>query len=259
MTLIVTAISDDSVVQVVDRRLTMNGIPIDDLAMKAVCGVCRDASFSLAYTGLVTSPLPTGEWLVDFLGANHLLSQPLPAVLNSLAEALTCEFARFRQWPDGHRRLTVSVAGFGPPGPFAATVTNQEDELGHVLAKPENQFRVSWLLRNNKKMHRLDLILHGAEGAIDDELVQTIAKIRRGMFRKSGIRIASALVAIVRRAAKRATYGHFLGPHCISIVHTRASLEITCDDHFQGCRPTTHLPYFVSPSVSFKRISIEPG
>ncbi len=93
MTLIATALSDRCVIQVVDRRITRGGIPYDDLANKALCGACADATFSLCYTGLMMTPVRTDEWLANFLGANRLLSQPLPAVLDVLATGLTTEFS----------------------------------------------------------------------------------------------------------------------------------------------------------------------
>jgi len=259
MTLIATAISDESVVQVVDRRITKEGALYDDLANKALCAVCADARFSLCYTGLMMTPVRTDEWLANFLAADQILRQPLPAVLDALAKALTSEFERLPHLSGSERRLTVALAGFGSPGPFAASITNQEDERGRVLVEAEERFRVSMDLRNEKKMKRLDMIFHGAEAAIDEELVRAIAKIRRALFRKSGARITSALVAVIRRAATHPRHGPLISPHCVSMVHTRGSAEIECDDHFLGQRRKTHLPHFVSASRSFKHIWIQPG
>jgi hypothetical protein len=259
MTLIATAISDDSVVQVVDRRITRNGVLYDDLANKALCGNCADSTFSLCYTGLMMTPVRTDEWLANFLAADRVLLKPFPAVLDVLAKALTAEFERFRHLPGLQRRLTLALAGFGPPGPFAATVTNQEDEQGLVLAEPEEAFRISCKLRNEKEMRRLDMVFHGAEAAIDEDLRRVIEKVRRALSRKSGARIASALVAVVRRAAKHSKHGQLISPHCVSMVQTRGSAQIAFDDHFLGQRRKAHLPHFVSPSGSFKHIWIEPG
>jgi len=257
--MIVTAISEESVVQIVDRRLTKAGALYDDLANKGLCGVCADARFSLAYTGLMMTPTRTDEWIANLLSSDSLLSQSLPAVLETVAAALTKEFGRFKHLPEDQRRLTLAIAGFGKPGPFAAAVSNQEDEDGHVLGHPEDKFRYSMKLRNDREMTRLDFIFHGAESAIDDDLKRIIEKTRRALFRKPGVRIASALVAIVRRAAKHKVHGHLISEHCISMVQSAASGVIECDDHFLGNRRKTHLPHFVSPSVSAKHIWIKPG
>ena len=259
MTLIATALSDRCVIQVVDRRITKDGVLYDDIANKALCGFCADARFSICYTGLTMTPVRTDEWLANFLAVDRLLSQPLPAVLDVLAKALTSEFERFRHLPGAQRRLTVAVAGFGPPGPFAATVTNQEDDRGRVLAEPEDGFQISMALRTDKSMKRLDVIFHGAEGATDENLARVLRKIRRKFFLKDGTRISSALVAVIRRAAKHPKYGALIGPHCVSMVHMRDCAEIVCDDHFLGQRRKTHLPHFVSPTMSFKHLWIQPG
>jgi hypothetical protein len=89
--------------------------------------------------------------------------------------------------------------------------------------------------------------------------VRAIAKMRAALFRKSGVRIAWALIALVRRAAKHPVYGHLISPHCVSMVHTTTSPVIACDDHFLGQRPKAHLPHFVSASMSAKHIWVQPG
>ena len=259
MTLIATALSDESVVQVVDRRLTRDGVLYDDLANKGICGVCADARFSVAYTGLMMTPNRTDEWLVDFLSDAGVLQLSLLDVLKSLAGALTQEFVRFRNLPENSRRLTLAFAGFGSFGPFAATVSNQEDDQERVLSKPEDQFQYFICLRNDNVIRRLDFAFYGAEAAINDELTKVIMKLRRALFRQSGDRIASAMVAVVRRAAKHSQYGHLISPNCISVVHNRDSAEMICDDHFQGHRRKIHLPHFVSSTQTFKHISIQPG
>jgi hypothetical protein len=174
-----------------------------------------------------------------------------------MAEALTREFTKFRDLPDAQKRLTVAVAGFGPPGPFMATVSNQEDDCGTMLASVAERFRVSWIFRNERKMKRLDLVFHGAEAAIDEDLKKAIAKVRRALFLKSGNSIASALVALVRHAAKHPKYGHLISPNCISMIHANGWYQIECDDHIVGKRRKTHLPHFVSPFGAYKHCWIQ--
>jgi hypothetical protein len=53
MTLIFTLATYNKIVQVSDRRLTWSdGRIADDEANKAICVSCKDACFSVAYTGL---------------------------------------------------------------------------------------------------------------------------------------------------------------------------------------------------------------
>ena len=92
--MIATALSDETVVQVVDRRITKDGVLYDDLANKAICGVAADASFSIAYTGLMMAPTRTDEWIANFLASDNVLALRLPEILEKLASALTLEFDR---------------------------------------------------------------------------------------------------------------------------------------------------------------------
>lgn len=108
----------------------------DDLANKAICGACADARFSLAYTGLMMTPVRTDEWLANLLAGRRMLAQPLPEVLDTLAAALTEDFERFKHLPDDQRRLTLAFAGFGRPGPFAATVSNEQEDRGRSSRGP---------------------------------------------------------------------------------------------------------------------------
>ncbi|HYZ83315.1 MAG TPA: hypothetical protein VE621_02885, partial [Bryobacteraceae bacterium] len=70
-------------------------------------------------------------------------------------------------------------------------------------------------------MRRLDMVFHGAEAAISGDL-HAIGKIRRAMLQKPGARIPSALVAVVRRAAKHPMHGHLISLNCISTVPSEA-------------------------------------
>lgn len=255
MTMIAIALSDETVVQVVDRRITKGGVLYDDLANKMICGVSTDASFSIAYTGLMMIPTRTDEWLANFLSSDKVLALRLPEILERLASALTQEFARLSAVvPKDQRRLTLAFAGFCVRGPFAAIVSNQESDDGKVLKEPNQSFKVSMYLFNAKTPRKLDMVFYGAEPAISGDLLRAIAKIRRVMFRKPGARIASALIAVVRRAAKHPIHGHLISLNCTSSVLSANSPVINCDDHFVGYRRKGHLPHFVTPTHSFKHV-----
>jgi hypothetical protein len=258
MTLIATALTDDYVVQVVDRRITRGGHLYDDFANKAVCVVCADAVFTIAYTGLVFSPYRTDEWLVNWLSASGHLTKSLPNLVRELEAEVGREMQRFQRLPDEQRRLTFVLAGFSHMGPFVVSTTNCEDHEGRSLPGTSTTFDSSYCLRNANRMMRLDVILTGTEAAVDSALFRTIQKIRKGYFRKTGKEIAQALVAIVRRASKHPSAGHLISPHCVSSVH-QAEGGVLVEDHFFGERAKQHLPHLVTPSVSFKHIHVRSG
>jgi hypothetical protein len=119
MTLIITAVADDAVAQVSDRRLTLpDGSVFSDDANKAICIACADARVSLAYTGLARiGDTPTDHWLVDLLTETKSAQKPFPDLLAMVAAAATERFSRL-----GHlgarRGLSLVFAGTkaGPNG-----------------------------------------------------------------------------------------------------------------------------------------------
>lgn len=52
MTLIVTTIFKNKVVQVADAKLTLNGKEVEDRAVKSIGVQCADARFCIGYTGI---------------------------------------------------------------------------------------------------------------------------------------------------------------------------------------------------------------
>ncbi len=257
MTMIATFVSDEVVVQVVDRRLTAGGKLYAEQANKALCVGSCDAAFSIAYTGLVMRPDRTDVWLTEYLVTPGILQLPLPKLLESMASALSKEFNRFAQFPPDQRRLTLAIGGFCIRGPFMAMITNHEDKNGAALPSPTPDFTPHLLLRNGKKMHRLDFMIHGTEAALNEDLRVAIDKLRPRLFGKPGIRIANALVAVIRRAAQHPTYGNFIGPDCVAAIHTAGSPEIQCEDYPVGQAHKVHLPHFITPNMAFKHVSFQ--
>lgn len=92
MTLIITALADDAVVQVSDRRLTLaDGSIFSEDATKAICIACSDARVSLAYTGLARIGMtPTDHWLMELLTEGRAANKTFPELLEALAATRYC-------------------------------------------------------------------------------------------------------------------------------------------------------------------------
>ncbi len=231
----------------------------DDLANKALCATCADAAFAIGYTGLMMTPDRTDVWVANYLSASRRLEENLPTVVETMRSGLTDEMGRFRDLPASERRLTVVLAGFWRKGSFAATISNCHDENGHHAFRTLERFNASYWLRNSKPLIKLDVMLNGAETAVDERLDAAVKKIRKRYFGASGREIAQALVAIIRQAAKDPTWGHLISPHCVSSVYCRSCLGVEVNDHFMGHRKKKCLPHVIGPTVSYKHIWIQPG
>lgn len=136
MTLIITLVTSNKVVQVSDRRLTLNGElyePNPD-ATKQVHAICAGASFTVGYTGVAEiNGQGTAEWLTHCLGdifsSGH---QDVESVCSRIAQEATSAIAKLRfkgkvvHWKS--RGLTLMLAGFGDRygvwTPFTAAISN---------------------------------------------------------------------------------------------------------------------------------------
>lgn len=259
MTLIVTALADDAVVQVSDRRLSLGANPLARPENKAICVSCADANFTIAFTGLAkVGGESTAEWVVNQLGAINATTLTFPEIAEKLRQTVTVTFEAIqpRGTPYG---LTFVFAGFGPPGPFAATVSNVED--GKTLFPTPRREFVSYLfLRNRKRMRKLDLIFNGREDALDDTIGKIIERVRRHFLRRSPDERARILVDLIRRAADHPTVGKYIGKDCTTVIVRPLENFVSCYHSVKG-DPVEYAPNLVSGGMLFTRVSysLPPG
>jgi hypothetical protein len=256
MTLIITAIADDAVVQVSDRRLTRaDGSICSDNACKAICMTCLDAHVSLAYTGLARiGPISTDHWLVEMLIEIRASSKRFPEVVDSLAAAATERFRHLRELGDW-RRLSLVFGGFGPSGAMAALVSNQEDSSGRELSTVSDMFNTGFWLRNDRRMYKLDLMLSGATAAVGPELIESIKRIRKRFLHQSPEDRIRVLLQILRRAAKHPKYGGLIGEDCMgTIVWLDGGFRTTY--HPTEDTALSYMPHFVGVGLSARDIWI---
>ena len=122
MTLIITALSPDRVVQVPDRKLTYpDGRTYTEHANKAVIVWCEDAYFSVAYTGLAQvydkdtkRRKRTDEWIVHSLWS--IMQRPGPWGVRELYRAFAVHeevaLELTRGVPRARKQTAFVFAGF---------------------------------------------------------------------------------------------------------------------------------------------------
>ncbi len=259
MTLIVTTLSDDFVIQVSDRRLTrIDGTLYDNSANKAVCVGCQDAMFCMSYTGIATiDHKQTDEWLTDCLASTNAGSLSFRDIGNILKGELERAFL-----PVGHRAsaraLTVVLAGFGPRGVFAGQLSNMEDDAAQKLVEVDDQFHFHFWFPDFSRMNNLAMFVHGAEDTIFQTDRKSISKIQKRGRRVAPEKSVPPLVRLIRRAASDPKHGHLVGKDCMSVI-LQPNGNFRCRYHPEKASPTQYAPHVIFPGVAFKSIWMSRG
>lgn len=258
MTLIITALSENAVVQVSDRRITLtNGSCSDDLAIKAICVSCADACFSMAYTGLAEiRSQRTDEWAVDYLASIKANELNFPELFDSFRKHVVSAF-RELHYLGRTRGITFVIAGFGRPGPFVALLSNIEDGKGNWLTNIDDNFQTRFYFRNDRPLRKLDIMINGAESTIETFDI-AIPKIRRHYLNKNPAKIAAVLVQLVRKAADHPKYGYLVGRNCMSTVINPTG-DFLCQDYPEKASPQRSVPHLILHNGIYKDIRIWEG
>ena len=233
MTLIITSISKDRVVQVSDRRLTTPmGDIYDDSANKAIAVGMGYVHFVASYTGLayighLTDENRTDRWLQYHLGSITRSGElSLGNICEALSRRATDTMSRLRV-EQRRKGLKVVLAGFDRAnGPFRATVSNIRFSSYDVF---DVRDRFMWDVRRYYSWDSTpDIDVTGTVGAFEakDEHAKRLKKIKGTVarhIRKHDQRLndeqaARKLATLVRAASTHPAYGHFIGRDCLSVV-----------------------------------------
>ena len=251
MTLIITSLAEDALIQVSDRKLTYpNGSVASNFADKAIYVNCTDARFTVAYTGLArVGNTQTDHWLLNYLTNSRAANKRFPKII----EELRLHAANTFRSLGNHRGITFVFAGFGPPGPFAVLLSNQENGNGQWIGSINDSFDVGWFLRNASPMLKLDVIINGAEAAITPELTTAIRKIRRRFLRLSPEQRVTVFVDVLRRASHNPNYGRLIGRDCMSTILNVAD-GLSTQFYPENESPLSYTPHYVNSQFSMRDI-----
>lgn len=272
MTLILTLIATNKIVQVSDRRLTLNGKTCDSNANKLVCVGCDDARFSVGYTGVAEiDGQGTGYWLVDqiesIFRSGH---QDVLTVYKMLEEKATKAVSRLQYkgrpvHPQG-KGLTLVLTGYreisGTVVPFLAYVSNVALDAASPFGVQTSFFRKGWMYDPRPAADRQKLYINGAEGAFTagDKPANTILKrywetkrllrkIDLG-YRPESRTTAERLAWLVRQATKHPRYGPLVGPDCLSVVIHPDNPGMPTHYHPEKATTIEYGPHLVTPMLS---------
>ena len=232
MTLILTLVDKNRIVQISDRRSTkFNGEVHDDNVNKAVCIGMSYLHFAVAYTGLAYIGSMRTEnridyWLLERLGSITRNGRPtIENICRSFAEQATRTLSRL---PGNYKPLEVVLAGYDRNNrAFRATVSNMKvNEEGFVeVVRKRLVSDVQWFYPWSPKP---ELYVAGVVPAFEandataralktcrDKVVQYL-KVNHEKLTEE--RVAEALLWLTRAAHTHQDYGHLIGRDCLSVV-----------------------------------------
>jgi hypothetical protein len=195
----------------------------------------------MGYTGMALTRGDCGDRIderaVKTISELPLDTMTVPNVLESFRADLTKLAGATHRIPRSNRKIEWAIAGFGPPGPFAATITNHEDIDGNPLVEVADEFNVIMNLRNGKPIRRLNLIFVGTEAAIRGDVRASLRKVRSKLYHLRPPKLVlDSLVQIVRKAAADAHYGHFISKHRTGTFIERTGRACCFDYRATGTR-----------------------
>ena len=233
MTLLITYVDKDRIVQVSDRRLTrLSGDIVDDEANKAIAVGMSYVHFTACYTGLAflgrkKEENRTDRWLQKQLGSITRDGEPdLETICKLLSERATNAMSRLLG-PRKNKGLKVMLAGFDNKNrPFRATVSNIKFSSYDVF---DVRDRFVWDVKRFHSWSPLpDIDVAGAVGAFEAEdkdakRIKNIQKwvtrhLRKHDERLNSKQVARKLVTLVRAASTHSAYGWLIGRACMSVV-----------------------------------------
>jgi len=253
-----TALAENVVIQVSDRRLTRNnGALYDDLAIKEICVSCVDARFCIAYTGLAEiCSRRTDEWVFDYLSSINAGKLAFTELFGSLHKQVASTFRGLRRF-GRVRGITFALAGFGRTGPFMGLLSNVEDGKGNWLRDVDDNFQSHFYFRNNKPLRKLGLVINGTETAIE-AFDSAIPKIRKRYLGKKPKNIVTVLVQLIRKASDNPKVGYLIGRNCMSAI-VNPNGGFSCQDHPENDSPHRYAPYCILRSATYKSIKMWTG
>jgi hypothetical protein len=223
MTLVLSCITPEFLVQVSDRRLTkLDGSLVDDEANKAVLFV---GQFLFAYTGLAhVGRVRTDDWLVEALG--HAFQQSRPNVTAAIGAIVAEASQAFQRIPGRQRKRHEFVAvGWGTfraephrLRPSILRVSNALDDDGKWLRQAKRHFELVPLILDDGEPFRF---LASGQPLTDQEEASVLRNLQRCLAQGRGPGAVARLLAVLVRvvAARNTAVGRSL---LINVLPMRA-------------------------------------
>jgi len=266
MTLIVALGNNDQIIQISDRRLSMNGHLVDDESNK--CGVlfCLNARMAFGYTGLARwQNFSTQEWLLNALHDSATPDFTIGETLERLKINATETFehdASLRTIPKKYKRLAVMFSGYinldGEPKQAFTILSNYHGFEGNTALDEFSIYRSSAIkdASNPTLVQRV-----GNWDAMIDQDIDIMREML--LLGKPSQAIVGKAYEIIRDIADRPKSGGTIGKQLTSIIipkdHTKPVSSNYSTDYV---KQETYMPDMVyllpEKYMTVSNISVKP-
>lgn len=250
MTLILALGNREQVIQVSDRRVTVNCKLQDDESNK--CGVinCKGGRLAYGFTGLAkVSGFETRKWLLDALLDSGPPDYSALGITNRLTDRATRDFQNtpeIRALHPGQKRLSILISGYlyyrTPPNLVYALVTNYVELNGVGSTDAWDHFKCHYWSERSPFQENITLVQRvGFWPAMKDS---DVAVLRDFLERKLPVEaILGKALEVIRVAADRPEAMGTIGKQLTSIVlPSNSSLRWTGTYHSEELAPKVYLP-----------------
>jgi hypothetical protein len=229
MTIVLTLANADQLIQVSDRRLSIDGHLVDDDAFKGGVLICANARFAFGFAGLAKcGTFNTDFWLLENLTK---LGQPdfdAKSILDRLTEKATLDFSSLPSIANvsaKDKRLSVMFSGYlyhhSPPMAAYAIMTNfQNFNTFNDDANARDSFKCTYWNEKSPRQENSTFIQRiGVWPAMftNDETSLRILLSER----KPAKAIVDKTVEIIRNMADRPQAGGTIGKQLSSVILPR--------------------------------------
>lgn len=270
MTLVITALKPEFVVQLSDMRLTDLSTQAvrNEEQRKAIVLHTADAKVVVGWCGFAHdrhNRNNTGDWLMDVLPrlASQQPALRFPKLVNELVASATAHFQSIPE-PLDDKACSIIMAGWAAPRPriavpFAVRVSNCEDEKWLRLRHAKPTFDQQWLGPSQKRAtkHPGIVLFSGTRQATTQEQGNALLMLLR--HDPTPTEVMNACLRVMREATGHPTYGGLIGRNWVG-VEMRLSSPATQAHYFpEHDSPQTFMPNVVTPQQSFKDVRVWAG
>jgi hypothetical protein len=269
MTLVITALKPEFVVQLSDMRLTdLSTLEVrNEEQRKAIVMSTADARVSVGWCGFAHdrhNRNNTGDWLMDVLPrlASQQPALRFPDFVNELVASATAHFQSIAE-PLDDKACSIVMAGWASPRPdiavpFAARVSNCEDEKWQRLPHARPTFDQGWLWPSEKATRPPAMVIFsGTQQATTQEWANAIGMLLRRD--PTPTEVMNACLRVMLEATAHPTYGGLIGRNWVGVEMRLDCPEAVAHYFPEHDSPQQFMPNLVTPQQAFKDVRIWAG